>query len=197
MRIGVLSDTHGHLDPRVLAIFAGVERIFHAGDIGGMEVIAQLEALAPVVAVRGNGDGSRLLDRYPEVEVRWIEGKKILLTHIGDPPELLHPLLDGERPLESFDLVIHGHTHSPEVRERHGTLFFNPGAAVRKMCFLHPTVGLITLEKDRIQAEIVYLEEHSAIRDPRSTLSFTGKEEQLTISNSNEASKEADGDGGL
>ncbi|MBI2875990.1 MAG: metallophosphoesterase family protein [Candidatus Tectomicrobia bacterium] len=157
MRIGVLSDTHGHLDPRVLEIFAGVQRIFHAGDIGGLDEVTQLEAVAPVVAVRGNGDGARLLDRYPEIEIVWLEGKKILLAHIADPLELLYPLLKGNGPLESFDLVIHGHTHTPEIRERGGTLFFNPGAAVRKMCFLYPTVGLITLEEDRVEGEIVYL----------------------------------------
>lgn len=158
MKIGVLSDTHGRLDPKIITVFAGVERILHAGDIGSNDVLAGLEKVAPVEAVRGNGDASGLLDLLPEKRILWLAGKKVLLTHIGDPTEELIQVLDGEGPLDSFDLVICGHTHGPEMRMRDGTLFFNPGAASRKMCYLAPSVGRITLENGEIQGELIPLE---------------------------------------
>jgi len=66
MRIGVVSDTHGYLNPRVVEVLEGVDRILHAGDIGSQEVILRLEAVAPVTAVRGNNDRTGPTAGYPE-----------------------------------------------------------------------------------------------------------------------------------
>lgn len=66
MRIGVVADTHGYLQPAALQALAGVEQIWHAGDIGALDVITALEAIAPVTAVQGNVDaGTRLALRFP------------------------------------------------------------------------------------------------------------------------------------
>jgi len=158
MKIGVLSDTHGRLDSKITALFSGVEWILHAGDIGSYDVLIQLKEIAPVEAVRGNGDAAGLLELLPKKRVLLLAGKKVLLTHIGDPIEELIEILDGEGPLESFDIIICGHTHSPEMRFNEKTLFFNPGAASRKMCYLAPSVGLITLGNDEIQGEVISLD---------------------------------------
>ena len=56
MKIGVISDTHGYLDPRVESLFQGVDHILHAGDIGYASIILELEFIAPVTAVNGNND---------------------------------------------------------------------------------------------------------------------------------------------
>ena len=70
MRLGVISDTHGLLRPEVFDAFAEVDHILHAGDIGSLELLAELEALATVTAVFGYTDGFDLRNRVPRVAVR-------------------------------------------------------------------------------------------------------------------------------
>src|SRR5262245_61456345 len=109
MRIGVISDTHGYLDPRVPALFAGVEHILHAGDIGPNSILVALEQIAPVTAVLGNNDAG--LD-LRETECVSLTGKKILVHHIVDvhaPDESLRRRLEREQP----DVVVFGHSHKP------------------------------------------------------------------------------------
>ena len=85
MKIGVISDTHGFLDPKVLKLFAGVEHILHAGDIGSDAIIAELEAVAPVTAVLGNTDSS---PTFRLAEVVKLAGRKFLVHHIVNPRAL-------------------------------------------------------------------------------------------------------------
>src|SRR3990172_875147 len=111
--IGVLSDTHGLLDQRVLSAFAGVDHIIHAGDVGGPEVLRELAALAPVTAVRGNTDTAAWAWDLP-VEA-WVElcGRKILVAHdLG--------LLLRRTDVSALDVsaVITGHSHKPLVQWR-------------------------------------------------------------------------------
>ena len=77
MKIGVISDTHGDINPAAFNVFNDVELILHAGDIGNSDIITELEALAPVTAVLGNTDGFNLAGRYPEREIIYIKGKKV------------------------------------------------------------------------------------------------------------------------
>src|SRR2546423_11271360 len=92
MKIGVISDTHNFLDAKIAKLFAGVEHILHAGDIGLPWVILELEAIAPVAAVLGNTDDGRL--QFKETEIVELAGRKLLVHHIINPhgpvPEL-HP----------------------------------------------------------------------------------------------------------
>ncbi len=120
MRVGVLSDTHGVLHKDVLAALAGVEQILHAGDVGG-GVLDRLQAIAPVVAVRGNTDyGSDL----PPERLVDIEERRLLVIHQrGDALALHQPLLEG------LAAVIYGHSHKPEIVWQDGVLYLNPGAA--------------------------------------------------------------------
>jgi len=73
MRIGLLADTHGVLDPAILERFADCDEIWHAGDIGSLEVLDQLEALKPVRAVFGNIDGPEIRGRLAE-DLEWPDG---------------------------------------------------------------------------------------------------------------------------
>lgn len=110
MKLGIISDTHDFLDSRIEKIFAGVEHILHAGDIGRHALLAELEMLAPVTAVAGNTDDP--IFGYPVTQRLELAGRKFLLHHIVDPHALrddLTALITTDRP----DVVVFGHTHKP------------------------------------------------------------------------------------
>jgi putative phosphoesterase len=154
IRIGVISDTHGYLDPRALAPLRGVERILHAGDIGSPEIIAALEAIAPVTAVQGNVDaGTALGRRYPLTQRVAIGGVAIHMTHIGGKPEDMRHALPDPRP----DVFIFGHSHVALLEERYGVLFLNPGAAGRPRFGGGLSVALLEIADGRASARIVPL----------------------------------------
>src|SRR6266850_3225227 len=125
-RIGIISDTHNYLDLKVPKLFAGVDHILHAGDIGLPWIVMELESIAPVTAVSGNTDDPGL--RYTETQLVELAGRKFLVHHIVNPRALADPLklrLARARP----DAVIFGHTHKPFNETISGTLYFNPGYA--------------------------------------------------------------------
>lgn len=145
MRLGVIADTHGLLRPEVFDVFAGVDRILHAGDIGPLALLTELEAIAPVTAVFGNTDGFEVRARVPEiVEVR-IEGFDFLLLHghqLGAPtPEKLNRAYPGA------EVIIFGHTHRPllTIVDQVVTVM-NPGGAGARRFDLPASVGIMELE---------------------------------------------------
>jgi putative phosphoesterase len=146
MRYGVIADTHGALHPDVSDLFEGVAEIFHAGDVGAERVLDELEAVAPVLAVQGNMDGSPALARLPDRLVLEREGRRIVILH-GHLVRAARPaqLLDATREARP-DLVIFGHTHEPLREELNGVLFFNPGAAGKPRFRSRPTVGLLEID---------------------------------------------------
>lgn len=132
MKIGLLSDTHNFLDPKVFQHFSGCDEIWHAGDIGDLSLMAQLEAFKPSRAVFGNIDDKRLQVKYPEDLFFECEGLKILITHIGGKPPTYNPrakkLITSHRP----DIFICGHSHMLLIKRdetQNKMLFINPGAA--------------------------------------------------------------------
>ena len=126
MRIGVISDTHNYLDPRVHKVFQGVDHILHGGDIGSARLILELETLAPVTAVLGNTDDAGL--HFKLTEVVTLAGRKFLLQHIVNP-RMLDDDLRARIQRETPAVVIFGHTHKPFCETIGETLFFNPGYA--------------------------------------------------------------------
>lgn len=129
MLVGVISDTHGRLAPDTLVALRGVAHILHAGDIGDPAIIAALESVAPVTAVRGNSDaGTALARRYPVMHWLVWEGVKVYMTHIGGKP---HDLAKGlpREPDVRPDVYIFGHSHTALIETIDGVLFLNPGAA--------------------------------------------------------------------
>ncbi len=89
MLLGVISDTHGYLNPRVPELLRGVDHILHAGDIGDAGVIDELTSVAPVTAVRGNNDRTGPVSFYPEKVSLELEGRIILLTHQVNVPKVV------------------------------------------------------------------------------------------------------------
>lgn len=130
VRLGLVSDTHGWLDPALAAHFAGVDLIVHAGDVGDPHVLAALEALAPVLAVRGNIDGGRLAE-LPLAATRDVRGVRVAALHIAGPPG--RPNADARALVaaEAPDVLVVGHSHVPGFSRIGGTLVVNPGAAGR------------------------------------------------------------------
>ena len=99
MKIGVISDTHDHLDPKIFELFAGVDHILHGGDIGMPAIIMDLEAIAPVTAVLGNNDSS---SKFRETETVLLAGRKFLIHHIVD---VRAPIKDDLYPTEDFGVT--------------------------------------------------------------------------------------------
>jgi putative phosphoesterase len=145
MRLGIISDTHGLLRPEVFAVFAEVDHILHAGDIGPLALLTELEAIAPVTAVYGNTDDWDVRHRVPRVVERRIEGLDFVLLHgdqVGSPsPERLHAAYPGA------EVIIYGHTHRPLLTtiDRVVTVM-NPGGAGQRRFDLPPSVGIMELE---------------------------------------------------
>lgn len=153
MKLGLISDTHNYLDPRVVEIFAGVDHILHAGDVGQPLLLAELEQIAPVTAVSGNTDEGLSVR---ETEVISLGGKKFLVHHIVTPG-LGSPRIDERLRTESPDVVMFGHTHKPYAQEVDGTLFFNPGYAGRPRFDLPRSVALMEIADGKISHRFVPL----------------------------------------
>jgi putative phosphoesterase len=149
-RIGVLSDTHGLLRTEAVSVLRGVEMIIHAGDIGKPEILAELEAIAPIIAVRGNNDKGDWAAAIPETHTVEALGVSIYVLH--DLKQLsIDPLADGHT------VVIAGHSHKPKIEEKGGVLYLNPGSCGRRRFRLPVTVALLTLAGGRAAAEIIDL----------------------------------------
>jgi uncharacterized protein len=154
--IGVVSDTHGTLHPRVLDVLreAGVERILHAGDVGDYSVLSALSTVAQVLAVRGNVDRSGPVSDLP-LEVRLeIAGVDVYMIHIGHVPHVWLPQLPAPRPA----VAICGHSHMALVERAGGVLFVNPGAAGTGRRFGRPqTLAILRLAGGQAEADIIEL----------------------------------------
>jgi len=148
-KIGVISDTHGFLDPNIPGWFAGVSHILHAGDIGGAFIIAELAAVAPVTAVLGNTDGS---PGYRPTELVTLAGRKFFVHHIVEPRALKENLqlqLSRVRP----DVVVFGHTHRAFCEIIDGVMFLNPGYAGKPKPGVERSVAILHCDGTEIRPE--------------------------------------------
>jgi putative phosphoesterase len=122
VRVGIVSDTHGRLDPRVVVAFEGVDHILHAGDVGHPSVLWELQLLAPVTAVAGNVDDWDMPgEELPVVARLQIERTRVSVVHIrkGLPPHVVR----------ESDVVVYGHSHMPLIQWVDSVLWINPGSA--------------------------------------------------------------------
>ena len=153
MKIGAISDTHGHFGPKIPKLFAGVDHILHSGDIGLPWLILELEQIAPVTAVLGNNDAG--LD-FKETEVAVFDDRKFLLHHIVDPhkpADAIQRLIIREGP----DVVVFGHTHKPHCETIGRTLYFNPGYAGKQRFNLARSVAILHCDTNGIRPEFLEL----------------------------------------
>lgn len=157
-KIGVLSDTHGHLPKEVYEFFKDVDLIIHAGDIGSVDVLNELQAFKKTVAVYGNIDDFDVVVLTEKVENIEIEGLKIMVTHIGGYPNRyergIKELIEIGRP----NIFISGHSHILKVINdpKYSLLHINPGAAGRHG--IHQISTLIRFTIDSVPKDLEVLE---------------------------------------
>ena len=149
--IGIISDTHGVVRPQALAALAGCRMILHAGDIGGPEVLAILQGVAPVLAVRGNVDHGDWSGDLPEMRIEEIDGTIVCILHD------LHQL-DLDLSAAGVKVVVSGHSHWPSVTTAGGVLYINPGSAGPRRFRLPASLARLHLKAEGPCAEIVPLD---------------------------------------
>ena len=131
-RIGIISDTHGYLDLKVLKYFADCDEIWHAGDIGSLSLADKLAAFKPLRAVYGNIDGHKVRECYPENNRFACEGLSVFITHIAGKPQRYTSRVRGELWKQTADILVCGHSHILKIEraKQYGNmLHLNPGAA--------------------------------------------------------------------
>ncbi len=154
MKVGVISDTHGYLDPQVVDRLKGVDHILHAGDVGADHVLEELRALAPTTAVVGNVDLHRLTIPLRSIEIVGLAGVHVVMTHQRPPWDALRVWCRDRMP----DVVVSGHSHRPLAQRVSGVLFLNPGSAGRKRMNLPRSMALLHVAGG-VSAQIVILED--------------------------------------
>lgn len=124
MKIGILSDTHGTFDEKVQLFLKDVDQLWHAGDIGSLELADTIAAFKPLRAVYGNIDDHRVRSAYPRFQ-HFTNGEvSVLMTHIGND-EMAKAYLKKLKPT----IYVTGHSHILKVINKDDTLCINPGAA--------------------------------------------------------------------
>ncbi len=146
MRLGIISDTHGLLRPEVFDVFSGVDHILHAGDVGPLELLSELEAIAPVTAVYGNTDGKDVRARLPRVAQIELDAFAITITHGDQLGREIAPA-DLRDLFPDADVIVYGHTHRPllTIVDQVVTVM-NPGGAGPRRFDLPASVGIMELE---------------------------------------------------
>lgn len=129
-KIGLISDTHGHLDEAIIKHLLDCDEIWHAGDIGDLSVTDRLEQVAMVRAVYGNIDGGKVRRAWAENQVFELDGVKVLITHIGGYPGRYNARVKALIAEHHPNLVMVGHSHIVKVMRdpKSGHLHVNPGA---------------------------------------------------------------------
>lgn len=172
-RYGLVSDTHGLFEPRLAELFAGCERLLHAGDVVGLQVIEALSRLAPVDVVRGNNDVGPESERLPSHVVVPVGDLSALVLHeLGKPGR---PVLPARRLIDMLDVqvVVYGHSHQPAVEVRNGVLYVNPGSAGPRRFRLPRSAGILEVEGRSARVEI------RDLQDPELPLLFPPVEASL------------------
>ena len=129
-KIGLMSDTHGFVDPKVYDYFKDVDEIWHAGDIGDIKVLDDLKAFKPLRAVWGNIDNTEIRSETEEFATFECEKVKVLITHIAGKPGKYYPKAKERIDIDQPDLFICGHSHICLVKmdPNYKMLWMNPGA---------------------------------------------------------------------
>lgn len=165
-RIGLLSDTHGMLDDRVLEHFANCDEVWHAGDIGSPEVITKLQAFKPLRAVWGNIDSHEIRRDWPQHNRFMCEGIKVWLTHIGGYPGKYDALVKQDLYCQPPKLFVCGHSHILKVQfdRTLNLLYINPGAAGKYGFHKVQTLIRFDIDGEKIQnLEVIEL----SVKEPK------------------------------
>lgn len=147
MKIGILSDTHGFLDPKIFTHFSACDELWHAGDIGSEQVADELASFKPLRAVYGNIDDKQIQVRFPEDAFFICEELSVWITHIGGVPSRYKPRITKTLKVERPDIFVCGHSHILRIAKDpafNNMLYINPGAAGNQG--FHRTKTLVRFE---------------------------------------------------
>ncbi len=160
-KIGLISDTHGFLDETVFTHFAECDEVWHAGDIGSVEIIEKLEAFKPCRIVFGNIDQKEIQWKVPEHQRFMLEGLDVWITHIGGYPPYYNPAVKKEFRLKTPDIFVCGHSHILRVmrdEKQNNMIYLNSGAAGKEGFHKMKTLLRFTLDNRKMtNLEIVEL----------------------------------------
>lgn len=148
--VGLISDTHGLPRHEVLIALKGSDFIIHTGDVGSPQILEQLHALAPVVAVRGNVDKGTWASRLPPTAIAEAGSAVIYVLH-----DLAQ--LDFDPASTRFNVIVSGHSDKPSRTERDGVLYVNPGSAGPRRFRLPSTVARLDLRSLPLRVEFTDL----------------------------------------
>ena len=151
LRVGVISDTHGLLRPEVRAFLSGCDYIIHGGDVGDAAILEELEALAPVIAVKGNNDDEPWANNLRETELIRLGGIFVYVIHNLSQ-------LDIDPAALGIRAVISGHSHKPLIEERAGIIYLNPGSCGPRRFKLPVAMGELLVAGSNVHARIVELQ---------------------------------------
>jgi uncharacterized protein len=150
LHVGIISDTHGLLRPEAIRELTGVDHILHAGDVGDARILDILRGIAPLTAIRGNVDVSGPCAELPTTETVELGGCLFYLVHaISD--------LDIVPAAAGVHVVVYGHSHRPEVKDRNGIVYLNPGSAGPRRFDLEISLARAVIEKGGVRVRIVTL----------------------------------------
>lgn len=160
-KIGLISDTHGFLDESVFTHFKDCDEIWHAGDIGSLEIIEKLEGFKPTRFVFGNIDEKEIQWEVPENQNFTIEGLDVWMTHIGGSPPNYNPAVKIQLKIKTPDIFVCGHSHILKVMrdpKQNNMIFLNPGAAGKQGWHKMKTLLRFTLDSGKMSnLEVVEL----------------------------------------
>jgi putative phosphoesterase len=157
-RILLLSDSHGYIDSAVLEHCADADQVWHAGDIGTVDVTDQIKEVATLRAVYGNIDGTELRAEFPLHQRFICEGVDVWITHIGGYPGRYSPAIRNEIRVNPPDLFICGHSHILKVMrdQKLNLIHMNPGAIGKHGFHKSRTMLRFVLDQGRIdQLEVI------------------------------------------
>jgi putative phosphoesterase len=167
MKIGLLSDTHGYLDQKVFDHFKQCDEVWHAGDIGSVHLVEELEKFKPLKAVFGNIDDAIIRQRFPEDLWFECENFQVWITHIGGTPPNYNPRIKRILTDKKPDILICGHSHILKVMKdpkQNDLLYINPGAAGKHGFHHMKTIVRFDLHKKGINNfEVIELGKRSAL----------------------------------
>lgn len=167
MKIGLLSDTHSYLDPEFFELFEACDEIWHAGDVGRINIIDQLNDFKPTVGVYGNIDDKDVRATWPRDIVLDREGVKIFMTHIAGKPGKYNQRVAEVIQQEKPQLVICGHSHILKVifDKKFNHLHMNPGACGHYGFHVFRTALRFEVNKGRIEkAEVIELGDRGRLK---------------------------------
>jgi putative phosphoesterase len=144
--LAIVSDSHGLLRDSVTDALQDVDLIIHAGDLGSRGLLERLEAVAPVIAVRGNVD-KELID-LPLTQTVSVNEHLIYVLHDLDQ-------LDLDPAIAGIEMIVHGHSHQPRIERRRDVLYVNPGSIGPRRFRLPISMAKVTFDRQELAVRLI------------------------------------------